>query len=334
MEKKLFGKLKDGREVYSYTLQSGDCIAKIMDYGATILSLQPFGNKHIIGGYDVLESYEIDGSNQGSTIGRVANRIEDAEFVMDGAIYMLPANNNGHCLHGGVGFKRKIWDVLEYSDTTILLSCFSPDGDDGFPGDLVTRVRYTLDGSTIIIGYEAVPGSKTPIALTNHSYFNLNGFKADISNHEVMIYANNYTEVNSALIPTGNRPDVSGTPFDLRTYKRLGDLFSENFHGFDHNMILCPEIFKEFKNSRVGLVASVRNEDMIMNVYTDQPGVQFYTANFLKGKPDFRGDIQRIPHGALCLEAQTEPNSVKRGECFYDAGQVYTQTTVYEIIKR
>ncbi len=334
MEKKLFGKLKDDREVYSYLLQSGDSVARIMDYGATILSFQPFGKEHIIGGYDILECYEIDGSNQGATIGRVANRIANAEFTMDGAIYMLPNNNNGHCLHGGVGFKRKIWDVLEYTENSILLSCFSPDGDDGFPGDLVTKVRYTLDKSTVIIDYEATPGSKTPIALTNHSYFNLNGFSSDITNHEVMIYSNNYTEVDSSLIPTGNRPSVDGTPFDLRTYKKLGDIFSDSFSGFDHNMILCPEIFKEFGGLNLGLAASVRNSEMVMNVYTDQPGVQFYTANFLKGKPDFRGFVKRIFHGALCLEAQTEPNSVNRGECFYEAGETYRQTTAYEILKR
>ena len=334
MEKKLFGKLKDGREVDAYLLKSGDCIAWIMNYGATILSLQPFGKEHVIGGYDELEVYEIDGSNQGATIGRVANRIANAEFSMDGAIYMLPQNNGAHCLHGGIGFKRKIWDVLEYTDTSILLSCFSPDGDDGFPGDLVTKVRYTLIDSTLVIDYKAIPGSKTPIALTNHSYFNLNGFADDIMNHEVMIYADRYTEVDKELIPTGNRPCVDGTPFDLRTYTRLSDVICGDFKGYDHNFILCPEIFKEFNDSRVGLVASVRSSKMIMNVYTDQPGVQFYTANFLSGKPDFKGGVERKYHGALCLEAQTEPNCVNHGEGFYDAGDTYTQTTVYEFINR
>lgn len=334
MEKKLFGKLSDGREVYSYKLTDGKSVAWIMNYGATILSFQPFGDAHVIGGYDELATYELDGSNQGATIGRVANRIENAEFTMDGAIYMLPANNGTNCLHGGVGFKRKVWEVLEYSDKDILLSCFSPDGDDGFPGDLVTKVRYTLQDSTVIIDYEAIPGGKTPIALTNHSYFNLNGFTNDILNHEVKVYANSYTEVNDILIPTGNHPKVDGTPFDLREYRSLREIFNTGFKGFDHNMVLCPEIYSEFNNTRVGLAASVRNDDMIMNVYTDQPGVQFYTANFLKGKPDFRGGVERKPHGALCLEAQTEPNCVKHGEGFYDIGETYRQTTVYEFIER
>ena len=333
MEKRLFGKLSDGRSITLYTLNSGDAVCEVMDYGATIVSYRPFGKRDIIGGYDILSSYEQDGSNQGATIGRVANRIEDAEFTMDGAIYMLPANNNGNCLHGGIGFKRKIWDVLEEGDDTILLSCFSPDGDDGFPSDLCTKVRFTLTGEALIISYEAIPGGKTPIALTNHSYFNLDGFGGDVKDHLIKIYASNYTEVDERLIPTGNRPSVEGTPFDLREFKKIGRNFSDDFSGYDHNFILCPKIYKEFDKKKIGLAAVARNSDTEMRVYTDQPGIQLYTANFLGGEPDFRGGVKRIKHGAFCLEAQTEPNCVKHGEGFYDIGEVYTQTTVYEVVK-
>lgn len=334
MKKRLFGTLSDGREVYIYTIKSEDAIATVMDYGATIVSFKPFGDLDVVGGYDELSSYETDGSNQGATIGRVANRISDAEFEMDGAIYMLPANNNGNCLHGGIGFKRKIWEVLEYTEGSILFSCFSPDGDDGFPSDLTTKVRYTLEGSTLIISYEAVPGGKTPIALTNHSYFNLDGFGGDIKEQEIKIYADAYTAVNDNLIPTGERPSVSGTPFDLRSFEKIGKDFGENFFGYDHNFILNPVVFKEFSGTRVGLGAVARSNGLTMNFYTDQPGVQFYTANFLGGEPNFRGGIKRIQYGAFCLEAQTEPNCIKSGVGFYEAGEIYTQTTVYEFEKR
>ena len=333
MKKELFGKLKDGREVHAYELNSGSSTAKIIDYGATIVYFKPLGDVNIIGGYNNIESYEMDGSNQGATIGRVANRIKDAQFTLDGALYMLPQNNGNHCLHGGIGFKRKVWDVIEYDGQSILLSCFSPDGDDGFPSDLVTKVRYILDGSTLIIDYEAIPGGKTPIALTNHSYFNLDGFGESIKDHQIKIYADKYTAVSNDLIPTGERPSVEGTPFDLREYTKIGYHVSDSFTGYDHNVILCPEIFAEYANNRVGLIASVKNSTMLMNVYTDQPGVQFYTANFLSGSPDFSGEVKRIKHGAFCLEAQTEPNCVNLGEGIYDAGEVYKQTTVYEVIK-
>ena len=333
MEKLLFGKLKDGREVYIYTIKDGDNVARIMDYGATIVSYRPFDERDIIGGYDELWCYEEDGSNQGATIGRVANRIEGAEFTMDGAIYMLPANNYGSCLHGGVGFKRKIWDVLEYEENTILLSCFSPDGDDGFPSDLTTKVRFTLSGNALIISYEAIPGGKTPIALTNHSYFNLDGFGGDVKDHIITIYANNYNEINEVILPTGRKPKVDGTIFDLRKPTKLGKDFGDDFDGFDHNFVLSPKEFYEFGGAKVGLCAEVESGGLKMNFYTDQPGVQLYTANFLGGEPDFRGGVKRIKHGAFCLEAQTEPNCVKRGEGFYDLGEVYTQTTVYEVNK-
>lgn len=331
MNSKIFGKLSDGREVKLYTITGGTSFASITDYGATITAFRPFGDRDIIGGYDELSMYEMDNSNQGATIGRVANRIEDAEFTMDGAIYMLPANNNGNCLHGGIGFKRKIWDVLEHTENSILLSCFSPDGDDGFPSDLVTKVRFTLIDATLVISYEAIPGGKTPIALTNHSYFNLEGFGGDVKDHLITIFAEKYTEVDERLIPTGSRPSVEGTPFDLRTPKKIGADFCESFGGYDHNFFLSPREYKEFLGEKVGLGAIVKAGGYSMSFYTDQPGVQLYTANFLGGEPDFRGGIKRIPHGAFCLEAQTEPNCVKHGEGFYEAGEVYRQTTVYEL---
>jgi len=334
MEPRLFGTLSGGEEIYIYTLSSGDARAEIMTYGATLVSLIPFGDTDVIGGFDSLRDYVKDNSDQGAVIGRVANRIEGAEFTMDGAIYMLTANESGNCLHGGVGIKRKIWSVEEYDGKTVKLSCFSPDGDDGFPSDLVVKVRYTLDSGALIISYEAIPYGKTPIALTSHTHFNLDGLGGDIKNHEIKIYADRYTEVDERLIPTGERPSVEGTVYDLREFRKVGERFGEDFDGYDRNFILSPYVFKEFLGVNVGLGGSVKNDKLIMNFYTDQPGVQLYTGNFLGGEPNFRGGVKKIKHGTLCLEAQTEPNCVKRGEAFYDIGEIYRQTTVYEFKKR
>ena len=256
---------------------------------------------------------------------------------MDGAVYMLPDNDNGNCLHGGCGFDYRIWTVESHSNDAITLSYYSPDGEEGFPAGVAVEVTYTLVGATLIISYKATPDGKTPIALTNHAYFNLDGFGGTIKEHTIQIYADSCTEVDDKLIPNGNRPDVKGTPFDLREPHKIGERFSESFDGYDHNFVLCPEIFKEFNNSSLGLAAVVEGENLKISVYTDQPGIQFYTANFLKQMaPEhlFHGGITPIKHGAFCLEAQTEPNCIKHGIGFYEAGEVYTQTTVYEVERK
>ena len=333
MDVRSFGKLSSGEEIFIYTLRSGEAVATVTSFGATLVSLKPFGEADVIGGYDTLGDYVNDTTDQGAVIGRVANRIEDAEFTMDGCVYMLTANNNGHCLHGGEGIKKKVWSVEEYDGESILLSCYSPDGEDGFPSDLVIKVRYTLVGSALVISYEGIPYGKTPICLTNHSHFNLDGIGDDIYDHEIMIYADSYTEVDERLIPTGERPDVMGTVYDLRKLTRLGDRLNDEF-GYDRNFILAPAVFKDFSGVSVGLGAVVRNGDTVMNFYTDQPGVQLYTDNFYNDGQILRGGVKRIKHGALCLEAQTEPNCVKRGEAFYDVGETYRQTTVYEFLRR
>jgi aldose 1-epimerase len=264
----------------------------------------------------------------------VANRIADAEFTMDGAIYMVTANNNGNCLHGGDGFSFKLWKVEEATEDSVTMSYYSHDGEEGFPGGLDVKVKFTLVCATFVIEYEAIPDGKTPIALTNHSYFNLDGFGGLIDDHLATIYADSYTEVDERLIPNGIRPDVTGTPFDFRRPKRIGSDFGKDVDGYDHNFILCPKFSKEFEFRQVPLAASVTNGELVLNVYTDQPGVQFYTGNFLFGEPDFRGGVKKIKHGAFCLEAQTEPNCINHGIGFYDAGETYRQITVYEVSKK
>ena len=330
MEKKLYGKLPTGEEIYTYTLKNSKAELTVMNYAGVIVSFIPYGTD-IVGGFTTLEDYLKDNSSQGATIGRVANRIEGAEFTMDGAIYMLPSNWRGHCLHGGPCFNKRVWEYLSETENSVTIGYYSPDGECGFPNGLMTKVTFTLDGATLIISYEAIPEGKTPIALTNHAYFNLDGYTGEtIFAHKARIYADSYTKVDETLIPTGEHPLTKGTVFDFSELRAIGP-FPEGFGGYDHNFVLTPEIFKEFCGQKTGLAATVEGKKLRMNVYTDQPGVQFYTANFMKGEPDFRGGIRKIPYGAFCLEAQTEPNCVKSGIGFYDAGEIYRQTTVYEI---
>jgi aldose 1-epimerase len=335
MNKRLFGNTGD-TEIYLYTLTSDCAVAEVMTRGATLVSFRPFG-VDIVGGFDTLEGYLADDSHQGGIIGRVANRVADATFTMDGAVYMLPDNDNGNCLHGGCGFDYRVWTVESAKENSITLSYYSPDGEEGFPSGLAVEVTYTLDGATLMISYKATPDGKTPVALTNHAYFNLDGFDGTVKEQTIQIYADSYTEVDDMLIPNGNRPAVEGTPFDLREPHKIGERFSNSFDGYDHNFMLCPNIFKEFNNYSLGLAAVVESDNLKMSVYTDQPGIQFYTANFLKQMaPEhiFHGGITPIKHGAICLEAQTEPNCINHGIGFYDAGEVYTQTTVYQVEKK
>ena len=331
MKREIFGRTKNGEIVELITLKNSTAELKVMTRGATIVSFKPFG-VNVIGGYDDLCSYEEDtGSYQGATVGRVANRIKDASFTMDGAIYMLTDNDNGNCLHGGDGFSFRIWNIEELTEDSVTFSYYSPDGEEGFPAGLMSKVKFTLIDTAIMIEYEATPDGKTPIALTNHSYFNLDGFGGVIDNHIATIWADWYTEVGDNLIPTGNRPRVNGTAFDFKTPKKIGEGFGKDIDGYDHNFVLCPDLYIKFKDFNLPLAAQVTNEKLVLNVYTDQPGVQFYTGNFLEGGPDFRGGVKKIKHGAFCLEAQTEPNCINQGVGFYKAGEVYRQTTVYEV---
>ena len=332
MKREIFGYTKSGEKIEIVSLNNEVAELKVMTRGATIVSFKPYG-VDVIGGYDRIEDYETDaGSYQGATVGRVANRIEGAQFTLDGAIYMLTSNDGENTLHGGIGFNYKNWKIEELDDESVTMSYYSADGEEGFPSGLSVKVKFTLSGSAVIIKYEAIPDGKTPIALTNHSYFNLDGFGGLIDDHVATIYADRYTAVGNSLIPTGERPYVEGGAYDFRSPKKIGKEFGVSVDGYDHNFIICPELCPHSEAFDLPLIASVTNHKLVLNVYTDQPGVQFYTGNFLIGGPDFRGGAKKIKHGAFCLEAQTEPNCINHGIGFYDAGEVYRQTTVYEVL--
>lgn len=332
MEKKLFGKLPSGEEVYIFTLKSDNAKVNIMTRGAAIVNFEVFGTD-IVGGFDKLETYLSETSHQGAIIGRVANRIANARFTMDGVEYKLPQNNNENCLHGGDGFDHKIWQVTDYSDTKITLTYTSADGEEGFPAKLDVEVTYVLDDTALLIDYKAIPHGKTPIALTNHAYFNLDGFGGTIDEHIATIYADSYTEVNEKLIPNGNRPSVVGTAFDFNTPHKIGERCNEEFIGYDHNFILSPKVTEDIFGKKLGFIAEVHGKALGLKVYTDQPGVQFYIGNFLGSGPDFRNNTKQVRHGAFCLETQTEPDCINHGIGFYNKGDVYTHSTVYKVEK-
>lgn len=330
MEKKLYGKLPTGEEVYLYTLKNDKALVNIMTRGGTIVNFNAYGTD-IVGGFDNLETYLAETSHQGALIGRVANRVANATFTMDGKQYKLPENDHGNCLHGGDGYDHKLWTVIDYTDDSITLEYNSFDGEEGFPGALNVKVTYKLSGADLLIDYVAVPESKTPIALTNHAYFNLDGFGGTIEDHTAVIYADKYTEVNENLIPNGIRPNVVGTVFDFTTPHTIGERCGKDFLGYDHNFILSPSVFEEKFGKKLGLAADVKGKKLGMKVYTDQPGVQFYIGNFLGNGPDFRGNTKQVFHGAFCLETQTEPDCINHGIGFYDKGEVYTHSTVYSV---
>ena len=333
MDMRYFGSLPNGKKIYAFTISDGTAKADIITYGASIRSFKPFGTTDVIGGFDSLEDYMTDTSNQGAIVGRVANRIEGASIEIEGKVYPLVNNDNGNCLHGGVGFQHRAWSVDYFSSDTLALSYYSPDGEDGFPGALTVRVKYTVKDSAIHIEYDAIPEETTAIALTNHAFFNFDGFGGDIRKHKLQIFAERYTEVNENLIPNGNRPFVDGTDIDFRKMRYIDNENGE-FKGYDNNMILSPTSYKLFDEQKLGLVAIAGNDKLSMNVYTDQPGMQLYTGYFLGNGPDFKGGIPQIQYGGFCLETQTEPNCVKHGEGIYHPGEKYRHYTVYEFHKK
>lgn len=328
-----FGKLNTGAVIDRYTLKNEVAEIDVINFGAAITRLKIF-DTDIVGGFDTIDDYISDDSHQGAVIGRVANRVGGACFEIAGRRYELPKNDGNNCLHGGVGFDRRVWSVASASDSEIVLTYRSRDGEEGFPSTLDVQVTYTLADTALIIDYKAIPNGATPIALTNHAYFNLNGLGKDVLGHTVQIFADRYTAVDGELIATGERPSVSGTPFDFNTPHTIGERIAMTGGGYDHNYLLCPTEFKMLGDKPLGLAARVSGDELTMAVYTDQPGMQFYTGNFLGGTPDFKDGIKKIKHGAFCLETQTEPNCIKHGVGFYGAGEVYTHTTVYEFSRK
>ena len=325
--------------VFQYTLTNKNgMVVKILNYGGTVTDIiTPDKNGKmgdVVLGYDSLAGYLQTGNPYfGCLVGRYGNRIANAKFTLDGKEYTLAANNGPNTLHGGLkGFDKVIWIVKLFNDSSLLLSYSSKDGEEGYPGNLSVDVMYSLsDDNGLKIDYAAVTDKATPVNLTNHCYFNLSaGADSTILDHELMLKADKYTPVNATLIPIGKIDDVKGTPMDFTTSKKIGKDLAAVTGGYDHNWVVNRS------GNDLELIASVYHvgSGRHMEVFTTQPGIQFYTGNFLDGTlKNTREGMKYVKHAALCLETQHFPDSPNQSSfpnTILKPGETYHETTVYK----
>ncbi len=332
-----------GRDsVYKYALKNDKGMeAVVSNYGATLLSLttpdrsgQP-GNVTL--GFDSLSGYQQKNNPYfGALVGRYANRIANAKFSLDGKQYTLEPNDHGNTLHGGLkGFDKRVWTVDQANDSSIALSYNSVDGEEGYPGNMTTKVVYTLTpGNALRIDYTAMSDRKTPVNLTNHAYFNLSAGKdSTILGQELTLHASKFTPVNDSLIPTGKIDPVKGTPMDFLKAKKIGKEIAKVKGGYDHNFVI------DRKDSSLAAAATVYDpaSGRVMEVFTTQPGIQFYTGNFLDGTLTGHDGKPIVKNGALALETQHFPDSPNQPSfptCILEPGQTYHQVTEYRFSVR
>ena len=314
-----FGKLKDGRAADVYTLKNADLEVKITTYGARITSLLTKDRDGKVGdvvlGYNSVEGYVAEADKKtyfGSIVGRYGNRIRAGKFSIDGHSYQIPQNNNGNALHGGPhGFDDQLWTGKEIPGG-VEMSLVSKDGDMGFPGTLTVYVRYTLVGEAVHINYSATTDKPTVTNITNHSYFNLSGEgSGDILGEVLMLNAAGYTPVDTGLIPVGGVQPVAGTPFDFNKPTAIGARINDANEqlklggGYDHNWVLNG------KNGEMKVAAKVVDpkSGRVLTVSTTQPGVQFYSGNFLDGSYAGKAGVKYARRTGFCLETQHYPDS-------------------------
>ena len=340
---KKFGVTEKGEKPYLYTLQNDKGMqVAVTDYGATLVNVvvpdKDGKMTDVVLGYDDVSGYEHGGLFFGATVGRSANRIGGAEFEINGVKYSLEKNDNGNNLHSGLDFyNERMWEVSENADDHVTFRLHSPDGDQGYPGSLDMYVTYTLDEeNTVTIHYEAVPDQDTIINMTNHSYFNLNGHDSgDILGHTVRLNADCFTPADNESIPTGEIRSVEGTPMDFREARAIGKEIGADDEqirfggGYDHNWVLK----NEGRFDKVAEVTADRS-GIVMEVYTDLPGVQMYTANFLEGKPGKNG-VCYGKRSAVCLETQYFPDAVHHDNFpgpVCRGGEKYDTRTAYRFL--
>lgn len=319
IKKRTFGLLSNGRRVSLFTVSNRDMSFSVTNYGCIITSIvvpnRQGRDADIALGYSTLEGYIGNPVFFGCLVGRFANRISGGQFSLAGTDFTLDKNDNGNCLHSGrQGYHRMLWKAKPFSngkEAGVVFSRTSPDGEQGFPGELDMKVRYSLTANNdIVISYSAKTDAPTPVNLTNHTYFNLGGHDSpSILNHTVQLFADRYVPVDSTAIPTGEILDVAGTPFDFRSPKEIGKEIADVPGGYDHTW----EINRagDAPNPVAGVFDPVSGR--AMTVYSTQPGVQFYTGNFLSDVQGKNGTVYG-QHAALCLETQHFPDSPNRPE--------------------
>ncbi len=344
VSKSSFGKTADGADVELYTcVNSGGLVMKIMTYGAIVVEMQVPDRDgklaNITLGFDSLAGYLGDHPYFGSTVGRYANRIAQGKFTLDGREYTLATNNGPNALHGGiVGFNRVVWKaqpVTQDDAVGVTFTYTSKDGEEGYPGTLKATVTYLLtNDDQLRIDYQATTDKATPINLTNHCYWNLAGAgSGTILNHELLLTADQYLPVDDTLIPTGQLAQAAGTPFDFRQPHRIGariDQVTGDPPGYDHCFVLRNQTGQMAVAARLTDPTSGR----VMEISTTQPGIQFYTGNFLDGSLS-NGGYDR--NEGLCLETQHYPDSPNRSEfpnVILRPGETYRECTIHRFCVR
>lgn len=336
-----FGTLEDGTSVQLYTLTNENGMeVKITNYGGTVTSIlapDKDGNlENVVLGFDSLDKYLAGTPYFGAIIGRYGNRIGDATFTLNGETYELNANDGDNHLHGGnVGYDKVLWNAEVVGDNAVEFTYLSEDGEEGYPGNLEISVIYTLtDDNELKIDYSATTDKATPVNLTNHSYFNLSGDPETlILDHELMIDADGYTPVDEGLIPTGEIAEVEGTPFDFTEAYEIGARIDQVEGGYDHNWVLNES------TEAMPVVARLHDPQTgrLLEVLTTEPGLQFYSGNFLDGTLTGPDGSTFNKHSALCLETQHFPDSPNKANfpsTILEPGETYETSTIYKFSVR
>lgn len=337
---KYFGKTNDNKDIYLYTIKNNNGMsATLTNYGAILVSLfVPDKDDHqidVVLGYDKLENYFINDAHFGATIGRNANRIKDGKFILNNIEYKLEQNENNNNLHSSTnGYDKRVWDA-SVKDNSIEFIYHSPDMDQGFPGNLDISVTYSLtEQNELVIDYKGISDKDTVINLTNHSYFNLSG-ENNILDHQVWINSNSFTIIDDELIPTGEIKKTENTPMDFTIQKKIGKDIEKNYDqlvmagGYDHNWVLNK------KENEFALVSTLYNENngILMEVFTDLPGLQMYTGNFIDGSLLGKNGIKYEKRSGVCFETQYFPNSINTNSFkspITKAGEKYKTRTSYK----
>lgn len=338
--KSVFGKLPSGQTAHLFTLTNAKgSFAKVTNYGAIITELHVPDRQGRLGdvvlGFDNLQQYLTNAPYLGATCGRVANRIAKGKFTVDGKKFSLAVNNGVNALHGGrKGFDKVLWRATPLQGTTVRFDYTSADGEEGYPGKLaVTVIMKLTDANELLIDYTATATKPTPVNLTNHSYFNLAG-RGDIKKHLLTLAADFYTPTDATQIPTGEIRPVNGTPFDFTQPTAIGARFAKlggKPQGYDHNYVLRGDA----TNSGAPAFAARVTEPTtgrVLEVFTDAPGVQLYTGNWLNGSLTGKGGTVYTPHTGLCLEAQHFPDSINHPHfpnTILRPGETYRQLTIH-----
>ena len=335
-----FGTLPDGQPVALITLRKGRLSCELLTYGGALRSLTVPGRQgeevDVLLGLPTLEDYLRQDKFLGALIGRYANRIGDSRFTLNGKEYPLRANDGKNHLHGGpVGFDKQVWTVSEGGADFVTLTLHSSDGQEGYPGDLDVSVTYRLTEDSIVLDYRATSSADTLCNLTNHAYFNLSGHQSGpVTDQGIQIYAQSYTPTDAGSIPTGEIAPVEGTPMDLRFGRAIGERVDEDFDqltmagGYDHNYVVDGPAGVLRPAAR----AWSPDTGITMEALTTQPGIQFYSGNYLDGCPAGKDGAPYARRWAFCLETQTFPDAPNKPQfpsALLAKGEEYHQTTVY-----